>query len=207
LGDQTSTSATHLSTKVVEPLKQLAASVAFYVEVATASVAETHRSFLNLTSSTSPSGFAEADTSLRALAPEVQARLNSILKDVSDEIIEAGMNNTITLKLPELVAQHYRSVLPAIAALANGNHVSAAVTAELLKEVGKVHDAMSHFDRRWLLEHSLWSPNPAARDGAGVGLAWLQDAAAAPSLRAAAAKETIPQLKNDLEEVLRLLTR
>ena len=148
---------------------------------------------------------ATADTSMRALDPQISAQLDSILGRVRDEIVEDGMTNTITMELPRLVASHYRSVLPAIAALTDGTRTSAAVTAELLKEVGRVRDAISHFDRRWLLEHALSSPNPAARDGAGVGLSWLQDPRAAESLRAAVAKEAIPQLKADLEEVLRIL--
>ena len=146
-----------------------------------------------------------ADTSMNALDPQISVQLDSILERVRHEIVENGMTNTLTTELPRLVANHYRSVLPAIAALTDGSRTSAAVTAELLKEVGRVRDAISHFDRRWLLEHALSSPNPAARDGAGVGLAWLRDPRAAESLRAAVAREAIPQLKADLEEVIRIL--
>jgi len=190
---------------IAEPLRQLAASVAFVLKVATTSVAETHRNFLPITSSTSSTALATADTSMRALDPETKAQLDSILERVRQEIVEDGMTNTITMELPRLVANHYRSVLPAIAALTDGSRTSAAVTAELLKEVGRVRDAISHFDRRWLLEDALSSPNPAARDGAAVGLSWLQDPRAAESVRVAAEREAIPQLKTDLEEVLRLL--
>src|SRR5438067_2376576 len=143
---------------------------------------------------------------METLAPEVKAQLDSILDGVRNEIVEDGITNTITTKLPELVANHYRSVLPSIAALVDGRGASAAVTAELLKEVGRLRDAASHLPRRWLLEHALFSPNPAARDGAGAGLAWLKDPTAGASVRAAAERESIPQLKADLEEVFRLLT-
>jgi hypothetical protein len=194
----------HIHSAVV-PLTQLAASVAFVLKIASASVAETRRGVLQLTSSTGSTVIAGADTTLHALAPEVKARLDSILDRVRGEIIEDGMTNTIALKLPQLVADHYRSVLPAIAALTDGRRTSATVTAELLKEVGRLRNAASHLDRRWLLEHALWSPNPAARDGAAVGLAWLQDPGAAPSVRIAAEREQIPQLRADLEEVFRLL--
>jgi hypothetical protein len=189
----------------VEPLKQLVASVAFLLKVASASVAETRRGVLQLTSSTSSAVVAGADTSLHALAPEVKARLDAILDRVRDDIVEDGMTNTVTVKLPQLVANHYSSVLPAIAALTDEHRTSAAVASELLKEVGRMRHAPSHFERRWLLERALWSPNPAARDGAAVGLAWLKDPGAASSVRAAANQEPIPQLKADLEEVFRLL--
>ena len=204
---QTSTAAPNLPThRAVEPLRQLATSVALYLKVASASVAETHRKFLPVTSATTSSVLSAADTSMEHLAPEVKARLDSILDRVRNEIVEDGITNTITTKLPELVANHYRSVLPTIAALVDGRLTSAAVAAELLKEVGRLRHAASHVDRRWLLEHALWSPNPAARDGAGAGLAWLQDSTAGASVRAAAERESVPQLKADLEEVFRLLT-
>jgi hypothetical protein len=189
----------------VEPLRQLAASVAFVLKVASASVAETRRGILQLTASTGSSVLAGTDTSLHALAPEVKAQLDSILDRVRDEIIEDGMTNTITLRLPQLVANHYRSILPAIAVLTDEHRTSAAVASELLKEVGRLRNAASHFDRRWLLERALWSPNPGARDGAAVGLAWLHDPGSASSVRAAADREYIPQLRADLEEVFRLL--
>ncbi len=203
--DQTSTAVDNLRWDSAEPPQQLAASVAFVIKIASASVAETHRRFLPVSSSTSPAIVAAADTSLRELAPETKAQLDSILEGVREELIEDGIANTITRKLPQLVANHYRSVLPAIAALVDGSRTSSAVTAEILKEVGRLRDATSHFERRWLLEHALWSRNPAARDGAGAGLAWLQDPAAAERVRAAAERETLPQLRADLEEVFRLL--
>lgn len=205
MADQTSTALGAPTDAIVEPLKQLAASVAFVLKVATARVADTQRMMVQVTSSTASAVFAEADTSLRALAPEAKARLDSMLEHVRHDIIEDGMRNAITKDLPQLVASHYQSVLPAIAALTNGNRTSAAVTAELLKEVGRLRDAASHLDRRWLLQHALLSANPAARDGAGLGLAWLDDPEAAMSVRAAAERELIPQLKVDLEQVFRLL--
>jgi hypothetical protein len=98
---------------------------------------------------------------------------------VRDEIIEDSMTNTITRRLPQLVADHYKAILPAIAALATRNRTSAAVISEMLKQIGRLRDADSYFDRRWVLEHALSSRNPAARDGAAVGLAWLGDPSSA----------------------------
>ncbi len=208
MSNHTSTAPENLSPEgISDPLKRLTASVAFVLQVATASLAETRRTFLHLTSSTSLAALSTADTSFHSLTPEVQARLDSILEGVRYQIVEDGMANMISDRLPELVANPYPSVLPAIAALITGNRTSSSVTAELLKEVGRVRDAASHSDRRWLLEHALSSLNPAARDGASVGLAWRGDAAPAPSVRAAIGSEHIPQLKADLEEVLRLLTQ
>jgi hypothetical protein len=204
--NQTSTAGgAFLTDPFVEPLKQLAVSVAFYIKVASTSVAETHRMVLQVTSSTSIASPSAVDTSLCVLAPAIAAQLDSILDGVRNEIIEDGMTNAISTKLPELVANHYRSVLPAIATLTDGKRTSAAVVAELLKELGRLRDGASHFDRRWILEHALSSRNPAARDGAGAGLAWLRDPAASAAIRAAADVEDIPQLKADLEAVFRLL--
>ncbi len=185
---------------------EIAANGALYLKVATGSVAETHRHVLTVTSSTQPFALSMVGTSLTEPDVKIQAQLDSILERVRHEIVEDGMTNTVTTRLPELVANHYRSVLPLIAALADGRRTSAAVTAELLKEVGRLRDARSHSDRRWLLLHALSSSNPAARDGAGVGLAWLKDPSVATSVRDAAERESIPQLKVDLEEVFRLLT-
>jgi hypothetical protein len=206
--EQTSTSSENLepSAQPVDVLKQLAATVAFVLKAASASVAETHRSFLSVSSSTGSAVIASAETAPREVSPEMRAQLDSILEGVRHDIIEDGISNTVSERLPSLVAEHYRSVLPVLATVIDNQRTSAAVVAEILKEVGRIRDAASHSERRWLLEHALWSGNPAARDGAGAGLAWLRDPATVERVRAAAERETIPQLKSDLEEVFRLLS-
>src|SRR5437764_485244 len=97
-----------------EGLRQLAAATAFYVRAISVGVAETHDQFLraNLTAATTPPVVSEAETSMGTLQAEVKIQLDAMLRAVQDEIVEDGVSNAITRKLPELVADHYLSVLP-----------------------------------------------------------------------------------------------
>jgi hypothetical protein len=54
----------------------------------------------------------------------------------------------------------------------------------------------------WLLERSLGSRSSRIRDGAVLGLAFLDDAAAIPYLRQVIDREPVKELRADMEQVL-----
>ena len=57
-------------------------------------------------------------------------------------------------------------------------------------------------ERLWLLERGLYSASARARDGAVLGLAFLNDPLAVEPLKAAIKREINPELRQDMEQVL-----
>src|ERR1035438_10125642 len=58
--------------------------------------------------------YADSSTDLRELAPEVTAKLDMMLDSAREAIIEDGMYNPISQKLPELAAHDFPAVVPAL---------------------------------------------------------------------------------------------
>ena len=167
------------------------------------SLAQT-RSRLVLVSAVTREEFSTAlsSTEWQQLAPEMKARLDGILAAAKSEVFEDGMPNVVTEQLRDLVVESYSSIVPAVSALIESGQLGPVVSAEVLKDIGRYRDASSHALRLWLLEDSLFSSEPATRDGAGLGLARLGDTDAISYLESAIARESDPSLREDLRLVL-----
>jgi hypothetical protein len=122
------------------------------------------------------------------------------------EIIEDGESNAVTERLEELFLRDSRALIPALARLIVGARTPPIIAAEILKELGRMRDPASHWDRRWLLERALSVPSPFVKDGAGLGLARLGDPEALRYLRRAIDAEADAQTRTDLQLVVDELT-
>jgi hypothetical protein len=145
---------------------------------------------------------AESSTELWRIKSEAKTELEALFYAAMDGVIEDGMRNVITEKLPGLLAKYRNSLTPFVISLIDSNTTSPLVAAEVLKMLGRIRDGISHPDRLWVLEHALHSSSPLTRDGAGLGLARLADPAALSYLRAAVQAEGDPQVKADLQLVV-----
>ena len=76
------------------------------------------------------------------------------------------------------------------------------VCAEALRILGRLDHAASQLSRRLLLEHSLSLPQQKIRAAAALGLASIDDPASTPALERAVNRESISELKKDLQQVL-----
>jgi hypothetical protein len=149
---------------------------------------------------------AESSTEFRELTPELTAKLDAMLDEARHAIIEDGMYNPINERLPDLVAQDFNTVIPALLSAIEAKRTTPMVAAEVLKELGGVRNVSSHGMRRWVLERALRSPWPFTRDGAGLGLARLSDPTTMQALRRAVENEPNAQIKADLQLVVDEMT-
>lgn len=76
------------------------------------------------------------------------------------------------------------------------------VVAEALRWLGHIEHASSYRFRFWLLEKSLSHSSVLVRDGAVLGLSFLDDPAAIPSLEQALDREPSAALRADMQQVL-----
>ena len=74
--------------------------------------------------------------------------------------------------------------------------------SESLRWIGKIANPQTHLARRKLLEKSLNLKSPIARDGAILGISFLDDPMSIPALKQAIQREVLKSLVNDIRQVL-----
>jgi hypothetical protein len=187
-------------------LRRSAARVAFLVVAA--STYGTRRCFLEESNETQIilEAVAESSTELRETTAKIKAELDAMLDAARHEIIEDGMRNAVTERLPDLVARDFRAIIPGLVSGIEAGRITPVVGAEVLKELGRLRNAASHASRRWVLEHALGLSSPFIRDGAGLGLARLGDPNALPLLQRAVENEPNAQTRADLQLVVNELS-
>jgi hypothetical protein len=192
------------SHEVLAALKSVALSTAFLLRIMAATNTGAKLCFAESTARTQVPGaaHAESSTQLREMAPELRAKLHAILDSAREDVIEDGMHNAITRGLPELIWQDFSTVIPALNSVIETGRTPPIISAEVLKELGRIRNAASHASRRWVLERALSLPAPMIRDAAGLGLAWLGDPSSFVFLRRAVENETDAQTKADLQLVM-----
>jgi len=122
-----------------------------------------------------------------------------------EETFENGRESEFSERLTWLVRKYGVSALDTIARLMTSEQVNVEVTAEALKSLGEMHHPESYSRRLQLLVRSLRSSSPWVRDGATLGLAWLDDPTTIPYLGRAAEQEPIEELRQNMEAVLEQL--
>lgn len=124
------------------------------------------------------------------------------------EIFEDGMESIFSGNLLSLLeaSRHSEAVYDVIGELILSEQVSMEVASEALRWIGRIDDHNSKDIRRYLLEDSLLqSLSSRVKDAAGLGLASLDDPKSIPALQKAIDKETVPELRENLEQVLEQL--
>ena len=117
------------------------------------------------------------------------------------------MTSHLGFVLADLLDIYGTSAVDAIASGISSGKLSPDLASHTLRWLGRLNHPNSFRGRLWLLEHSLLSPSPVIRDGGALGLAALGSPSGLPSLRAAIERERFPELRKDMEQVVRFLER
>jgi HEAT repeat protein len=104
--------------------------------------------------------------------------------------------------LVTLVENYSHVAIEVLTDLIIGEQVNAAVASEALRWIGHIEDPSSHLERRRFLERSLNHSSAYVRDGAALGLSFMDDPGAIPSLKRAVEREIIEELRHDLQQIL-----
>jgi hypothetical protein len=144
----------------------------------------------------------ENATGLHDRPPELTESVKCLLMAAADEIFEDGMESEFSKGLIGLIKKHGNDAIAELAYFVVYEKASAEATAEALRWLGLMDHLPSYHWRLWLLERSLGSRSGRIRDGAVLGLAFLDDPAAIPYLRQAVDREPVKELRADMEQVL-----
>ena len=143
----------------------------------------------------------ESSTS-QFVGSELEAKALRLFISAKEQIFEDGMESDFSLALAGFITSYGHLAMDVIISLVLSGQVNTEVFSEALRVVGRLRHKATHRDRLWLLERSLYSPSARVRDGATVGLSFLDDPIGADPLRFAIEREAIPELREDMKQVL-----
>jgi len=148
-----------------------------------------------------------ASSTAITLAPrrDVGGVIENLFSVGRNELFEDGTESYFSKELVSLVKRHGELAILEIARIIITENADGAVAAEALKWMGRITQAGTHSFRRWLLLRGLTSSNPLVREGAGLGLSFMNDPASMPPLKQAIEREQIAELRDDLDQVLKQL--
>ena len=130
-------------------------------------------------------------------------RLFSMAENIEFEV---GMDNQFSEDLERAIEAIGAPILVEIKGIILNEESSLTVAAETMRYIGNIESPAYRAERRELLETCLLNSRFAwVRDGAGLGLASLDDPQSIPALEIAIAKESNQELKEDLLQVLEQL--
>ncbi len=144
-------------------------------------------------------------TTRRGPIDNVVDRLRVLFQQGTDDIFEDGVENEFSKQLLSLIRENCTETALTIASMIDNQAANLEALSEALRWIGHVDDSRSFRIRRWLLERALFSNSAKVRDGAVLGISYLNDSHAVTYLRDAIAKETISDLRKDMQQALREL--
>ena len=118
---------------------------------------------------------------------------------------EDGMESSFSRTLEYLIEQSGTDAIDAIARLVKGGTAEPEVVGEALRWIGLSEDRGTHAYRLWLLCECLKSQSPYVKDGALLGISFLDDLGAIGALKRAIEMEKHTSLREDLRQVLEQL--
>lgn len=120
--------------------------------------------------------------------------------------LEPGMTNEFQEGLEEAVEKYGELALGAVESLILNEETKSSIAMEAMQYIGYTDSQKWHDERRRMLERCLLRSRSAwVRDGAGLGLASLDNPKSIPALEKAILNETSGALKEDLTLVLHQL--
>lgn len=132
----------------------------------------------------------------------LRIEIENMFEYAKDEVFEDGMESTFSLHLLRLLEEHGEFAMNQIVFLVEEKGVSSEVLAETLRWFGLMEDGPAYAHRRWLLQRCLKSSSVIVRDGAILGLSFLEDPRSIPILEQAYYSEIHESLRADILQVL-----
>ena len=131
---------------------------------------------------------------------EQQAR--SIFFRAKEEVFEDGMESDFSQSLLSFIRSFGHSAMEVIIPIMRSEQTNTEIASEAFRILGRLNNKTTYRERLWLLERGLYSVSARVRDGAVLGLAFLNDPLVVAPLKAAIDRERIPELRKDMEQVL-----
>ncbi len=164
-----------------------------------------HRSRLELSAVTAPQD-PESERLHTSTQPQVRpTSIDRMALAICDagrfEFFEDGHETDFSRRLVSFVTHYAAAAIEALSYLFLHGRTTPDVATEALRWLGNIEDTRTHMARRNLLEECLKCPSPLVRDGAALGLAFMDDPHALPPLTKAIEREQVSTIRNSMEMV------
>lgn len=132
----------------------------------------------------------------------LSSRLELLFKYAREEYFEDGMESNFSKSLIKLMSRYEEQAIKVLAGLVHQKETSAEVSSEALRWIGHIYHPKTFQYRFWLLTEALTSTSARVRDGALLGLSFMDTTRSIPALHKAIDSEKIESLKNDMKALL-----
>ena len=140
-----------------------------------------------------------------AISSQVEEQLDHLCVAAHDEQFEVGVESRFSRELQRLCAYHPTSVLQSLRMRLIHGGENPEVLSEILQWASRQEAGVIRSPVIGLLSAGLDHPSSLVRDAAASALAYLDEDAAVSHLRQALERETVPELRDDLEDLIRSL--
>jgi len=138
-------------------------------------------------------------------ATDIPRKAKYLLGSAAGQFFEDGMETDLSRGLVSMIQEFGGVAVVEVAHLILREDASPDVASEALRWIGRLQHRSTYDQRLWLLCESLKCASPKVRDGAVLGLASMDDAAAIPHIRSAIGREDCRLLAEDMQQALRQL--
>lgn len=135
----------------------------------------------------------------------VENTIAHLFETAKEQNFEVGMESDFSRELVFLVKSYGMLAMNEICYLITHERINSNVASEAIRWLAHMDDPLTYSWRLWLLEKSLESNSPIVRDSAVLGLISLCDADAIQYIEKAIERETIDELRYDLQGALQEL--
>ena len=136
---------------------------------------------------------------------ELERTLDRLFAAAENEFFELGKDSEFTNGLDALLDRFPEAIWSSLQRRLFAPDLNLETVGEMLRWAGRVEEPRSSHERMKLLIMGLGHSSPIVRDDAAIGLTHLGDPSAIPQLRKAIKKETVPELREDLEQIVQSL--
>lgn len=152
-------------------------------------------------------GFASVNSSIPdVFVPrQIEEHLDYLCSIAYDEPFEVGIESQFSRDLQRLCMYNPSAVLQSLRTRLMDNSTNSSVSAEILQWASRQEAATIRTLVVNLLSAGLHHPSSLVRDAAASGLAYLDEDSAIAYLRQAFEREGIPELRDDLEDLIHSL--
>ena len=127
--------------------------------------------------------------------------LQELIAEAREEVFTDDWESAFSIGLTRLIHRCGEGTIQAITGYIICTHTNIEVVGEIMRVLGGIKHPATQDSRVTLLLAGLRSPDPRVRDAASLGISALDDSHLLAAVQAAAARETIPELRKDLQQV------
>lgn len=135
----------------------------------------------------------------------IEVQLEQLFSDAREEQFEVGIDSQFSKGLQQLYRYNSVAVMRSLKARLIDGKADSELSAEVLRwasrqESGEIRDTVVD-----LLSNGLQSASSLVRDAAALSLACLEEASAINQLQRALEREKVPELREDLQDLIESL--